>query len=240
MTTLPRPTGLAAAFARSVFRGEDVCAAAGLPVCGAGPRPCFDDAVWDFTGVIGLPRYLARYARILSFTEIVNPQWRELAKEFIFARLAPDHHAVRELAHAYRTPVQIATVHGRLTVLTGWLNWLTEQGVDRLGEVTQQHCAAYLELRKRVRDKHGVRHQDPRDPGRGRPHRLLSQEEPRRLTAARSVPAPGRGVRAPPGRAARGRRHDRPTSRPGRTPQESGSRVEGPARRAAGATRRAR
>ncbi|WP_405828013.1 site-specific integrase [Streptomyces sp. NBC_00105] len=156
MTTLHRPTGLAAAFSRSVFRGEDVCAAAGLPVHGAGPHPHFDDAIWDFTGVIGLPRYLARYARILSFTEILNPQWRELAKEFIFARLAPDHPAVRELAHAYRTPVLIATVHGRLTVLTGWLNWLTEQGVDNLGEVTQQHCAAYLELRKKVRDKHGV------------------------------------------------------------------------------------
>ncbi|WP_251016541.1 hypothetical protein [Streptomyces sp. ISL-99] len=47
-------------------------------------------------------------------------------------------------------------MHGRLTVLTGWLNWLTEQGVDDLGEVTQPHCAAYLELRKKVRDKHGV------------------------------------------------------------------------------------
>ncbi|MGW0393497.1 hypothetical protein ACWDYJ_21910 [Streptomyces sp. NPDC003042] len=156
MTTLHRPTGLAAAFSRSVFRGEDVCAAAGLPVHGAGPHPHFDDAIWDFTGVIGLPRYLARYSRILSFTEILNPQWRELAKEFMFARLAPDHRAVRELAHAYRTPVQIATVHGRLTVLTGWLNWLTEQGVDDLGEVSQQHCAAYLEVRKKVRDKHGV------------------------------------------------------------------------------------
>jgi hypothetical protein len=31
-------------------------------------------------------------------------------------------------------------------MLTGWLNWLTEQGVDNLAEVTQQHCAAYLEL----------------------------------------------------------------------------------------------
>ncbi|WP_251016542.1 hypothetical protein [Streptomyces sp. ISL-99] len=104
MTTLHRPTGLAATFSRSVFRGEDVCTAASLPVHGAGPHPHFDDAIWDFTGVIGLPRYLARHARILSFTEIFNPQWRELAKEFIFARLAPDHHAVRELAHAYRTP----------------------------------------------------------------------------------------------------------------------------------------
>ncbi|MDG9724257.1 hypothetical protein [Streptomyces sp. DH41] len=132
------------------------CAPRPVPVHGSGPHPHFDDAIWDFTGVIGMPRYLARYARILSFTEILNPQWRDLAKEFIFARLAPDHPAVRELAHAFRIPVQIATVHGRLTMLTGWLNWLTEQGVDNLTEVTQQHCAAYLELRKKVRDKHGV------------------------------------------------------------------------------------
>ncbi|WP_327370714.1 site-specific integrase [Streptomyces sp. NBC_01217] len=133
-----------------------MCAAAGLPVYGAGPHPQFDENVWDFAGVIGLPRYLARHARILSFIEILNPRWRALAKEFIFARLAPDHPAVRELTHAYRTPVLMATVNGRLTRLTGWLNWLTEQGVDNLGDVTQQHCAAYLEFRKKVRDKHGV------------------------------------------------------------------------------------
>ncbi|GAA2885828.1 integrase [Streptomyces mexicanus] len=103
-----------------------------------------------------MPRYLARHARILDFAEIVNPRWRTLAKEFIFARLAPDHPAVRELPHAYRTPVQITTVNGRLDKLTDWLNWLTEQGVHSLGEVTQRHCDAYLELRKKVRDKHGI------------------------------------------------------------------------------------
>ncbi len=156
MTTLHRPTSPSAAFVHSVFAGEDVCAAAGLAVYGAGAHPQFGEDVWDFTGVIGLPRYLARHARILSFIEILNPRWRALAKEFIFARLAPDHPAVRELAHAYRTPVLMATVNGRLARLTGWLNWLTEQGVDDLGEVTQQHCGAYLEFRKKVRDKHGV------------------------------------------------------------------------------------
>lgn len=156
MTTLYRPTTPSAAYARSLFGGEDVCVAAGLAVHGAGPHPQFDENVWDFTGVIGLPRYLARHARILSFIEILNPRWRALAKEFVFARLAPDHPAVRELAHAYRTPVLMATVNGRLARLTGWLNWLTEQGVESLGDVTQQHCAAYLELRKKVRDKHGV------------------------------------------------------------------------------------
>ncbi len=82
----------------SVFDGEDVCAAAGLPPLARNcPCPRFDDLLWDFTGVIGMPRYLARHARILDFAEIVNPRWRTLAKEFIFARLAPDHPAVREL-----------------------------------------------------------------------------------------------------------------------------------------------
>ncbi|MFE6156617.1 site-specific integrase [Streptomyces sp. NPDC057889] len=156
MTSQFHPVSPYGVVPHSVFAGEDVCAAAGLPVYGAGPHPQFGEDVWYFTGVIGLPRYLARYARILSFIEILNPQWRVLAKEFVFARLAPDHPAVRELTHAYRTPVMVATVHQRLTVLTGWLNWLTEQGVDNLGDVTQQHCAAYLELRKKVRDKHGV------------------------------------------------------------------------------------
>ncbi|MFC9201310.1 site-specific integrase [[Kitasatospora] papulosa] len=156
MTKIPAARVFAAPFSVSVLAGQDVCAAAGLPVQPGGPRPVLDDHVWEFTGVIGLPRYLARSSQILVFTAIINPRWWNVAKEFIFARLAPDHPAVRELPHAYRTPVLIATVHGRLAKLTGWLNWLTEQGVESLSEVTQQHCDAYLELRKKVRDKHGV------------------------------------------------------------------------------------
>ncbi|MBP5898059.1 site-specific integrase [Streptomyces scabiei] len=156
MSIFHRPTAPSEVLTPSVFDGKDVCAAAGLPLARNCPCPRFDDLLWDFTGVIGMPRYLARHARILAFAEIVNPRWRTLAKEFIFARLAPDHPAVRELPHAYRTPVQITTVNGRLDKLTDWLNWLTEQGVHSLGAVTQQHCDAYLELRKKVRDKHGI------------------------------------------------------------------------------------
>lgn len=73
MTTLYRPTTPSAAYARSLFGGEDVCVAAGLAVHGAGPHPQFDENVWDFTGVIGLPRYLARHARILSSSRFSIP-----------------------------------------------------------------------------------------------------------------------------------------------------------------------
>lgn len=156
MTKIPAAFAGTAPFSVSVLAGEDVCTAAGLPVRPGGPRPMFDEHIWEFTGIIGLPRYLARSSQILFFTEILNPLWWNVAKEFVFARLAPEHPSVRELPHAYRTPVLIATVHGRLTKLTEWLNWLTEQGVESLSEVTQQHCDAYLELRKKVRDKHGV------------------------------------------------------------------------------------
>lgn len=156
MTKIPAALPGAVVFPISVLAGEDVCAAAGLPVRPGGPRPVFDEHVWEFTGIIGLPRYLARSSQILVFTDIRNPRWWTLAKEFIFARLAPEHPAVRELPHAYRTPVLIATVHGRLAKLTDWLNWLTDQGVESLHQVTQQHCDAYLELRKKVRDKHGI------------------------------------------------------------------------------------
>ena len=55
----------------------------------AARRPVFEDDVWDFTDVIGLPVQMALSRRRFDFTAITDPRWRLVAKELILALLAP-------------------------------------------------------------------------------------------------------------------------------------------------------
>jgi hypothetical protein len=115
----------------------------------------FDDDVWDFANVIGLPMQMPLHVRRLDFTMIVNLPWRMVAKELVFALLVPWHEAVAPLPRAYRTPLHLRTCHARLAELTSWLNWLTGRGVTSLDVVDDEHCQAYLAHRKRVQDEGG-------------------------------------------------------------------------------------
>ena len=74
---------------RSPFTGSDVCAAAGLPIVPGGRTVMFDQDAWHFDDVAGLPAYLPRTSIRLDFTIITEPRWRLVAKEYIYARLAP-------------------------------------------------------------------------------------------------------------------------------------------------------
>jgi len=142
--------------ARSVFTGADVCALAGLSLPGGSARPMFDDQMWDFTDVMGLPVQMQPAHRRFDFTAILDPGWRLVARELIMALLAPRHAAVAPLPRAYRTPLHLNTARGRLAELTRWLNWLTERGITSLGDVGEDCCQAYLAERRQVRDEHGV------------------------------------------------------------------------------------
>jgi hypothetical protein len=93
---------------RSVFAGVDVCREAGLALPGGVRPPMFDDDLWDFTEVVGLPNQLAKVNRRFNFTPIINVDWRLVAKEQIVAMLAPRHGAVAPLPRAYRTPLHLA------------------------------------------------------------------------------------------------------------------------------------
>jgi hypothetical protein len=132
---------------RSVFAGEDVCLAAGLPVDPdrGDRRPFFDDDLWDFTCVTGLPRHQPRRVQIIDFRQITNPVLRQLTKEYLFGLLAPKHQRVRILPGAYRTPRVISTAHQRIFHIKRWFGWLADRGVHDLGEVTQEMCDAYLQ-----------------------------------------------------------------------------------------------
>lgn len=140
----------------SPFAGADVCQHAGLTLPQGARRPGFDDDFWDFTDVTGLPASMPLSVRRFDFTAITSPRWRDVAKELIFAMLAPRHEAVALLPRASRTPVHLRTAYGRLAEASRFLNWLTSQGVASLGEVSDHHCEAYLFHRRHVLDEHGA------------------------------------------------------------------------------------
>ena len=141
---------------RSPFAGADICRHAGLTLPDEAARPNFDDDLWDFTDVAGLPASLALSVRRFSFAQIADPRWRLVAKELIFAMLAPRHEAVAELPRAFRTPMHLTTASRRLKETTWFLNWLTAQGVSSLAAVGTHHCEAYLAHRRYVLDEHGT------------------------------------------------------------------------------------
>ena len=139
----------------SPFRGLDIGEQAGLGYRQAGHRPMFDDPVWYFGDVAGLPARVNDGDLRLDFEKINDGRWRLVAKEYLLARLAPRLGQVSVLAHAYRIPLSITSCHHRLRVLTSWLNWLTAQGIGSLAEVTQDDCDRYLNERRLRYDSDG-------------------------------------------------------------------------------------
>ncbi|WP_404954471.1 hypothetical protein [Streptomyces sp. 147326] len=106
-------------------------------------------------GLAHAPASMRRVYKRWSFAPILNPAWRLVAKELVLALLVPNHESVAELPHAFRTPIKPNSVYGTLMALTHWLNHLTGQGIVTLEDVRQEHCDAYLEIRRRRMDGTG-------------------------------------------------------------------------------------
>ena len=137
---------------RPVFAGTDVCRQAGLFLPEGAHRLAFDDDVWDFTHVNGLPVQMSLACRRFDFAAITDPRWRLVAKELIFAMLVPRHEAVALLPRAYRTALHLSTAGGRLIELTRFLHWLAERDIARLEDIDTDCCEEYLARRRYVRD----------------------------------------------------------------------------------------
>ncbi|MEU3157222.1 site-specific integrase [Streptomyces griseoincarnatus] len=133
----------------------DICEAVGLAVRPGGKRPLAGDLIWDFADLEDLPVHLRPGQVRLDFTSIGNPKWRPLAQEYLFARMAPGHEAVRHLPSAFRIPLHFDTCRSRLAELARWFNWLTRRRVTSLQDVTQQHCQGFYETRRHTRGTHG-------------------------------------------------------------------------------------
>jgi integrase len=136
-----------------MFAGADVCAEAGLTLRPGAPAVRFTDDVWNFADVQGLPVQMPDTVTRLDFATISDPRWRLVAKEYLFARLAPRHEQVAVQPHAYRVPLTLWSCSRRLAETVRWLNWLGAQQVGSLGEVTQDHCDRYLAQRRLRRDR---------------------------------------------------------------------------------------
>ncbi|OFJ51118.1 hypothetical protein BEL07_24400 [Mycolicibacterium grossiae] len=141
---------------RSPFTGADICRDAGLTLPDGTPRPVFDDDLWDFTDVVGLPVQMALYRRRFDFTTITDPRWRLVAKELILALLAPNHDAVVRLPRAYRTPLHLTSCYSRLYEAGKFFGWLDQRGITALTELDSHLCEEYLAFRRYVIDPEGV------------------------------------------------------------------------------------
>ncbi|MEU5384179.1 hypothetical protein [Kitasatospora cineracea] len=133
--------------AASPFAGRDVCEAAGWEVMEGGPRPVFDEDRWDLIGVKGYSRSVRAHVKVLDFAGIVDPAFRLTAKEFVFALLVPMDKHVVALPDADRTAFKPASAHNSTVQLVRWLNFLSSQGITSLGQVMQEHCDVYKEVR---------------------------------------------------------------------------------------------
>ncbi|WP_331752449.1 site-specific integrase [Streptomyces chartreusis] len=141
----------------SPFVGADICREAGFDLPAGTRRPIFDDDLWDFTDVIGLPVQMPLHQRRFDFTAITDPRWRLVAKELVLALLAPRHPAVAPLPRAYRTALHLRTCAGRLAELSRFFHWLADQGLtSSLAQVDARCCEAYLAHRRYVLDEHGT------------------------------------------------------------------------------------
>ncbi|MFG2632247.1 hypothetical protein [Streptomyces sp. NPDC048473] len=130
-------TALAPAFdgRSAVFAGADVCGEAGLTLPGNAARPAFEDDIWDFTHVIGLPTQLSPSVRRFDFTLITESRWRLVAKELVLAMLAPRHQSVAPLPRAFRNPLHVTSCRARLDELVRFFNWLGERATISLGQM---------------------------------------------------------------------------------------------------------
>ncbi|MFJ9508674.1 hypothetical protein ACIRPZ_33405 [Streptomyces anulatus] len=147
---MPRPAPAALSERRgeaSAFAGADVCEIAGLRVKAGATSPLFDSNTWDLRCLADTHRMVKEYELVWEFELIRNPAWRVVAKEVVLALMAPQHEAVLVCPHAERRLRSPRTSYRFLQRLTEWFNWLTEQGVATLGEVTQDMCEIYLEKR---------------------------------------------------------------------------------------------
>jgi len=140
----PRPE----APSRSPFAGQLVHVLAGLRLTPDARQPLFDEGIWDLTGAAEVSVQVAPNILTWDFTKIEHEGWRLVARELLIAVLAPGHEQVLTVPLARRDPLALATCHSRLSAVTTWFQWMSDQGIRDLEQVTQEHCDRYLQQRQ--------------------------------------------------------------------------------------------
>ncbi|MGI8777835.1 MAG: hypothetical protein ACR2LJ_10755 [Acidimicrobiales bacterium] len=122
------------------------------------PRPRFGDDDWDLAAVADIPAY-ARMSCLtrVQWGDIPHPAWRLCAKEVGLALLQPGIGLEHRLARARRRPLPAHDLARLVMHWRTWFAWLAAHGVDRLTDVTQAHCDAWLAGRLEVISRTSVR-----------------------------------------------------------------------------------
>ena len=108
----------------------------------------FGEDVWDFSAVPDRPAYLPAHCLVVRFDRITQPRWRLMVKELLCARLYPTHPAVASsVPNRRRRPAPLGEAYARVLLYKRWLDWLAEHGITSLGEVRQEHCDRYYNIR---------------------------------------------------------------------------------------------
>jgi len=127
----PRPE----APSRSPFAGQLVHVLAGLRLTPDARQPLFDEGIWDLTGAAEVSVQVAPNILTWDFTKIEHEGWRLVARELLIAVLAPGHEQVLTVPLARRDPLALATCHSRLSAVTTWFQWMSDQGIRDLEQV---------------------------------------------------------------------------------------------------------
>ncbi|MBK3533631.1 MULTISPECIES: hypothetical protein [unclassified Streptomyces] len=130
-----------------------MCEAAGWEVLPGGPRPNFDEDFWDLSGLKDMPKNVRTNARRLDFRPITDPAFRLTAKEYMFALAVPGHERVLAQPDALRSKYKPPSCFNIAVQLVRWLNFLTAQGIADLGEVMQELCDVYRNVRSQRQRK---------------------------------------------------------------------------------------
>lgn len=110
----------------------------------------FDEAVWDFRSVLGVARTIQPNEVMIDWRKFSfapeRPLWMIVLKEMATAMLCPQHPIVinARLPRFQRDPLPLGSVQRKVLKWARWLRWLQGRGVLHLGQVTQDHCDAYL------------------------------------------------------------------------------------------------
>ncbi|MBK3538094.1 hypothetical protein JHN61_18000 [Streptomyces sp. MBT67] len=100
-----------------------------------------------------MPKNVRTNARRLDFRPITDPAFRLTAKEYMFALAVPGHERVLAQPDALRSKYKPPSCFNIAVQLVRWLNFLTAQGIADLGEVMQELCDVYRNVRSQRQRK---------------------------------------------------------------------------------------
>ncbi|MGH2687479.1 MAG: hypothetical protein ACRDKW_01525, partial [Actinomycetota bacterium] len=109
------------------------------------PHPRFCDDVWDLSAIADVPVADRMPCRLrIDWTQIANPTWRICAKEVGLALLQPEVGLARRIPGARRRAVHPHALRRVVLIWRSWFAWMADHGLERLADLTQPHCDAWL------------------------------------------------------------------------------------------------